>query len=120
MSTKEKLLDILTRVDSPEARDAVKLYRSKWTFRFRSEGQGEWNAGYSVRGFLDEAEAVSACLREAWWCVGDHEFHAYESFEVEIANEEIGFERKLVCYFDGRGEPQIHPDPESAQEMEPS
>lgn len=118
MSTKEKLLEILSRVDAPEARDAVKLYRSKWTFRFRSEGEGEWNSGYSVSGFLDEAEAVSACLRETWWSVDDQEFYAYRNFEVEIANEEIGFKRTLVCYFDARGEPQFRPEPSS--EMSPS
>lgn len=120
MSTKNKLIEILSGIDTEEARNTVAACRSPWVFRFQNEAHRIWSDHYQVSGYLDEGEAVTACLEYLWGVTGDQEFLAYKDFLVEIRNEHLGFEKTVSCYFDDTGRISMNADPRITEEISPS
>lgn len=118
--TKTMLADILSRVDTDEARKAVEIYHSDWAFTFCRERDAVWSEDRTVRGFLDQDEAVMACLNEIPDIVSGP---MGGTWRVEISNATIGFECRLRCAYAEDDKPEVlnvfDPDPSDDGEMGP-
>lgn len=102
--TKAMLADILSRVDTDEARETVTLYRSDWTFTFCRERDAVWSEDRTVQGFLDQDEVVMACLN----AIPDIVSGPMDgTWRVEISNATIGFECRLRCAYGEDNEPEV-------------
>ena len=117
METKHRLIEVLNNIDTHDAREAVRLFHSKWIFKFRPAGDPDWSASpsYSFSGFMDTDEAA----RNSADMINDlkDDFYAAAEMEVHLTNHDLQVDRMFVVVF-GESEGRVIkagvPSPENA------